>query len=70
MHPTKTPRCIYGENTPEQCCLGRCKVSDGTSTQVVDGAINRWRAKITCRELYNVRDRPKKGGGKSIGKTL
>ena len=40
------------------------KVSDGTSTRVMDWTINKWRAKITWRELYNVRDLPKGRGHK------
>ena len=32
------------------------RVSNVTSTQVVDWMINKWRAKIIGRELYNVRD--------------
>ena len=35
---------------------GPKKVSDGTSIQVVVWMINKWRAKIVQRELYNVRD--------------
>ena len=31
-------------------------VSDGTGTQVVAWMINKWNAKITRREIYNVRD--------------
>jgi len=36
--------------------LGRA--SDGTSTQVVACIINKWRAKISQKRLYNVRDPP------------
>lgn len=32
------------------------KVFDGTSAQVVACMINKWRAKIIWRELYNIRD--------------
>ena len=32
------------------------RVSDMTSTQVVAWMINKWRAKIIRREIYNVRD--------------
>ena len=47
------------------------KVSDGTSTQMVDWTINKWRVKIARRKLYNVRDPPRRGEGKkSIEKTL
>ena len=35
---------------------GPKRVSDVTSTQVMDWMINKWRAKIIGRELYNVRD--------------
>ena len=31
-------------------------VSDGISTQVMAWMINKWRAKIIKREIYNVRD--------------
>ena len=34
------------------------RMSDGTNTQVVAYMINKWRAKIVQRELYNVRDSP------------
>ena len=37
--------------------LGR--VSDGTSTRVVACIINKWRAKISQRMPYNVRDPPR-----------
>ena len=68
MHPTKPLGCIYVEKTPEQCYLscrthkGFEKVFDGTSTQMVDWMINKWRVKIAWRELYNVRDPPRRGG--------
>ena len=32
------------------------KVADGTSTQVATYMINKWRAKINGKEVYNVRD--------------
>jgi len=32
------------------------RVSDGTNTQIVAWMINKWRAKIIQREVYNVRD--------------
>ena len=35
---------------------GTEKVSDATSTQAVDCMINKWRAKIIGREIYNIRD--------------
>ena len=38
------------------------KVADGTSTQVVTCMINRWRAKIDWKEVYNVRDPPRMEG--------
>ena len=51
-------------------------MADGTSTRVVACMINRWRAKIDWKEVYNVRDPPrmrdqKKGaGGKKKEKTV
>lgn len=38
------------------------KASDGTSTRVVAYIINKWRAKISGKRLYNVRDPPERGG--------
>jgi len=35
---------------------GSVRVSNGTSTQVVAWTINKWRAKIIQREIYNVRE--------------
>ena len=32
------------------------KAADGTSTQIVTCMINKWRAKINGKEVYNVRD--------------
>ena len=40
---------------------GSVRVFDGTITQVVAWTINKLRAKIIQRELYNVRDPPWKG---------
>ena len=37
---------------------GLRKASNGTSTQVVACIINKWRAKINEKMLYNVRDPP------------
>ena len=39
------------------------RVSDGTITQVETWMINKWKAKIVSRELYNGRDPPWKGEG-------
>ena len=39
------------------------KASNGTSTQVVACIINKWRAKISEKMLYNVRDLPGTRGG-------
>ena len=43
------------------------KVVDGMSTRVMTCMINRWRAKINWKEIYNERDPPRmgieKGGG-------
>ena len=44
------------------------KVVDGTSTQVVTCMINRWRAKIDWKEVYNVRDPPRIGDRKGEAK--
>ena len=44
------------------------RVSNATSTQVVDWMINKWRAKIIGRELYNRRDSPWRGDKKFKGK--
>ena len=35
---------------------GPVKVSNGTSTQAVTWTVDKWRAKIIQREIYNVRD--------------
>ena len=40
------------------------KVADGTSTRVRACVINRWRAKIDWKEIYNVRDPPRMGDQK------
>ena len=40
---------------------GPVRVSDGTSTQVVTWTIDKWRARIIQREIYNVRDPQGKG---------
>ena len=40
------------------------KAADGTSTQVMTCMINKWRAKINGKEVYNVRNPP----GKEIEK--
>ena len=37
------------------------RVSDGTNTQVVAWTIDKWRAKIIKREIYNVRDPEERG---------
>ena len=37
------------------------RVSDGTNTQVVAWTIDKWRAKIIQREIYNVRDPEERG---------
>ena len=39
-------------------------MADGTDTQVVTCMINRWRAKINWKEIYNVRNPPGEGGEK------
>ena len=36
-------------------------MSDGTSTQLVVWTIDKWRAKIIKREIYNVKDPEERG---------
>ena len=62
LHPTKPSNCIYVKKTPEQCYLG------SRNSQKVWGnvwwdkhsrvayVINKWRAKINRKRLYNVRN--------------
>ena len=40
------------------------KAVDGTNTQVATCMINKWRAKINGKEIYNVRGPPGMGGKK------
>ena len=40
------------------------KTADGTNTQVATYMINKWRAKINGKEVYNVRDPPGMGDRK------
>ena len=40
------------------------KVADVTSTQVATCMINKWKAKINGKEVYNVRNPPGKRDGK------
>ena len=40
------------------------KAVDGTSTQIVTCMINKWRAKINGKEVYNVRNPPGMGDQK------
>ena len=40
------------------------KAADGTSTQVATYMINKWRAKINGKEVYNIRDPPGMGDRK------
>ena len=42
------------------------KAANGTSTQVATYMINKWRAKINGKELYNVRNPPGMGDQKLI----
>ena len=42
------------------------KVAGGTSTQVATCMINKWRAKINGKEVYNVRNPPGMGDRKLI----
>ena len=37
------------------------KVADGMSTRVMTYMINKWRAKINWKEIYNERDPPRMG---------
>ena len=47
------------------------KAADGTSTQVVICMINKWRAKINGKEVYNVKNPPGMGDRKiDRGKTV
>ena len=47
------------------------KAADGISTQVATCMINKWRSKINEKEVYNVRNPPRKGGQKiNLGKTI
>ena len=47
------------------------KATDGISTQVATCMINKWRSKINKKEVYNVRNPPRKGGQKiNLGKTV
>ena len=47
------------------------KAADGTSTQVATYMINKWRAKINEKEIYNVRNPPGMGDRKiERGKTV
>ena len=39
------------------------KAADGTNTREVTCMINKWRAKINWKGIYNVRDPPKEWGG-------
>ena len=41
------------------------KVADGMSIRVRTCMINRWRAKIDWKEIYNVRDLPRRGDQKT-----
>ena len=62
LHPTKPSNCIYVKKIPEQCYLG------SHNSQKVWGnvwwdkhsrvayVINKWRAKINRKRLYNVRN--------------
>jgi len=38
------------------------RASDGTNTRVVACIINKWRAKISQKRIYNVRDPPGRKG--------
>ena len=49
---------------------GPMNVSNGTSTQAVTCTIDKWRAKIIQREIYNVRDPWEKGDQGIEGETL
>ena len=47
------------------------KAANETSTQVVTCMINKWRAKINEKEVYNVRNPPGKGDRKiDLGKMV
>ena len=46
------------------------KVADGTGTRVVTCTINRWRAKINWKGIYNVRNPPRKREGEWEGENM
>ena len=45
-------------------------MADGTSTRVMTYMINRWRAKIDWKEIYNERNPLRMGIGKSAGEEI
>ena len=45
-------------------------VSDGTNTQIVAWMINKYRIKIIKKELYNVRDSPRRGDRKFVRESI
>ena len=70
MHYSCFSDCINVEKTPEQCCLG-CRnykglkgVSDGMGAQVEVQMINKCKAQMIRKNLYNVKKPPWSRGGK------
>ena len=68
MHLTKYLRRIFVEKILKSVVLVAAthrrlgRAFDGISTRVVACLINKWRAKISQRRLYNVRDHPRAKG--------
>ena len=76
LHPTKPSNCIYVKKTLEQCYLG-----SRNSRKVwgnvwwdkhsrVAYVINKWRAKINRKRLYNVRNPPEENLWRPLGPLL
>ena len=67
MHPTNVLATLMRKGLLNSAALvaathrGFGKVADGTSTRIVTCMINRWKAKIDWKEVYNVRDLPRMG---------
>ena len=66
MHPTNVLTALMRKWPLNSAALvaathrGFGKVADGTSTRVMTCMINRWRVKIDWKEVYNVRDPPRR----------
>ena len=74
MHPTNVLTALMRKRPLNSVVLvvathrGFGKVADGTSTRVMTCMINKWRAKIDWKEIYNVRDPPRMGDRKLGGR--